>query len=346
VNDLVLPGTTVTMGNVSAAANSPSSGPNFSSVPPPMSPSDPQSQDTPPAAPPPVAADPGPGTFEDLHKKCKEIFPVPFEGAKLLINKGLSNHFQISHTFLMSTLQPSGYRFGCTYVGTKQFGPMEVFPILIGDVDANGNMNANIIHQFTRNLRCKFVSQIQNGNWAATQIMTEYKGRDWTGVVTSGNLDIINESGVMVGQYLKNITRNLCMGSELLYQYGKTVPGSEICIFTLAGRYTGINYQFSGNITPAAAGLHMCYHQKVNEALSVGVELEGSLRTQECTTTIGYQIELPNANLSFRGQLDSNWCVGSVLEKRLPPLPFTLALSAFANHVKSTYRFGIGLIVG
>jgi len=333
------------MGNVYAAnVSPPTTGPSISPVPPPMGPSAPKDAPTPEAAPAP--ADKGPGTFEELHKKCKEIFPVPFEGAKLLINKGLSNHFQISHTFTMSTLQHSGYRFGCTYVGTKQFGPMEVFPILIGDIDANGNMNANIIHQLTKNLRCKFVSQIQNGNWAATQLMTEYRGSDWTGVVTSGNLDLINESGVLVGQYLKNVTSRLCMGSELLYQYGRTVPGNEICIFTLAGRYAGDNWQFSGNITPAAAGLHMCYHQKVNEVLSVGVELEGSLRTQECTTTIGYQIELPTANLTFRGQLDSNWCVGSVLEKRLPPLPFSLALSAFANHVKSTYRFGIGLIVG
>ena len=55
-----------------------------------------------------------------------DVFPSPFEGAKLLVNKGLSNHFQISHTLTMSTLQPSGYKFGCTYVGTKQYSPSEV----------------------------------------------------------------------------------------------------------------------------------------------------------------------------------------------------------------------------
>ena len=55
-----------------------------------------------------------------------DIFPVPFEGAKLLVNKGLSNHFQVSHSLAMSTLQPSGYKFGCTYVGTTQAGPGEV----------------------------------------------------------------------------------------------------------------------------------------------------------------------------------------------------------------------------
>ena len=51
---------------------------------------------------------------------------MAFEGAKIIINKGLSNHFNISHTLAMSNLQPSGYRFGCTYVGNKQYGPSEV----------------------------------------------------------------------------------------------------------------------------------------------------------------------------------------------------------------------------
>jgi len=50
-------------------------------------------------------------------------------------------------------------------------------------------------------------------------------------------------------------------------------------------------------------GVHLCYHQRANEALQIGVELEGSLRTQECTATIGYQLELPKANMTFRGTL-------------------------------------------
>lgn len=55
-----------------------------------------------------------------------DIFPQVFEGGKLIVSKGLSSHFQISHTVSLATFQPSGYRFGCTYVGTKQFSPQEV----------------------------------------------------------------------------------------------------------------------------------------------------------------------------------------------------------------------------
>lgn len=48
------------------------------------------------------------------------------EGVRLVVNKGLSNHFQVSHTITLSTLGESGYRFGSTYVGSKQTGPAEV----------------------------------------------------------------------------------------------------------------------------------------------------------------------------------------------------------------------------
>ena len=48
-----------------------------------------------PPPPQPPTDDKNPGTVEDLHAKCKEIFPMAFEGCKLLVNKGLSNNFQV-----------------------------------------------------------------------------------------------------------------------------------------------------------------------------------------------------------------------------------------------------------
>ena len=46
------------------------------------------------------------------------------------------------------------------------------------------------------------------------------------------------------------------------------------------------------------------------------------------------------------GQIDSNWCVSAVFEKKLPPLPFTFAVSGHADHVKSSYKFGLGVFIG
>ena len=62
-----------------------------------------------PAAPA-VEVDKNPGSMEDLHKKCKDVFPMAFEGYKFLVNKGLSQHFQVSHTLTLSNPAPSGYR--------------------------------------------------------------------------------------------------------------------------------------------------------------------------------------------------------------------------------------------
>lgn len=46
------------------------------------------------------------------------------------------------------------------------------------------------------------------------------------------------------------------------------------------------------------------------------------------------------------GVVDSNWCVGAVLEKKMPPLPVTLALGAFLNHWRNRFHCGFGVTVG
>lgn len=46
------------------------------------------------------------------------------------------------------------------------------------------------------------------------------------------------------------------------------------------------------------------------------------------------------------GLVDSNWCVGAVLEKKLPPLPVTLALGAFLNHWRNRFHCGFSITVG
>lgn len=93
-----------------------------------------------------------------------DVFPTCFEGARVMLTRGLSNHFQISHTINMSSVTPSGYRFGATYVGTKQISPSEAYPILLGDIDPSGNLNATIIHQIHSKVQAKFGAQVNNPN--------------------------------------------------------------------------------------------------------------------------------------------------------------------------------------
>ncbi|XP_004523968.1 mitochondrial import receptor subunit TOM40 homolog 1 [Ceratitis capitata] len=285
-----------------------------------------------------------PGTVEELHKKCKDVQAMTFEGAKVMLNKGLSNHFQVSHTLNLCTAQPSGYRFGATYVGTKQFGPSEAFPVLLGDIDPSGNLNANVIHQFSPRIRCKFASQVQDSKLTAAQLTTDYRGEDYTASLTVGNPNIFNNSGVFVGHYLQSITDRIALGAELAYQYGPNVPGGQIAVVSAVGRYSEGNSLWSGTLGPG--GIHLCYYQKASDQLQMGVEVETSLRMQESVATFAYQVDLPKADLIYRGSLDTNWNVCGVLEKRLQPLPFSFALSGRINHTKNQFRLGCGLIIG
>lgn len=78
---------------------------------------------------------------------------------EIKIHKTL-NYQQMSHTLTMSSMQ-NGYKLGATYIGTKQISPTEAFPVVLGDVDPAGNVNFNLIHQLTQDVRVKVAAQVR-----------------------------------------------------------------------------------------------------------------------------------------------------------------------------------------
>ncbi|KAL0108436.1 hypothetical protein PUN28_015171 [Cardiocondyla obscurior] len=233
------------------------------------------------------------------------------------------------------------FRFGATYVGTKQISPTEAYPILLGDIDPSGNLNANILQQFGLRLRGKLAAQVQRSKFTAVQMTADYQGDTYTCSLTLGNPDFLNFSGVLISHYLQSLTPSLAVGGELAYQFGH---GTDIALASLAGRYKIGDSTISATISPTA--YHFCFHQKASQQLQVGVELDINSSLQESTATLAYQVDLPKADLVFKGSVDTTWTVGAVLEKRLQPLPFTFALSGMINHNKRQFRLGCGLIIG
>ncbi|XP_036393834.1 mitochondrial import receptor subunit TOM40 homolog [Megalops cyprinoides] len=308
---------------------------------PPVSPPSPSSATGASASSETESSLPNPGTFEECHRKCKEVFPMQMEGVKLVVNKGLSNHFQVNHTITLSTLGDSGYRFGTTYVGSKQTGPTESFPVMVGDMDNNGSLNAQVIHQLTSRVRSKVAFQTQQHKFVNWQCDAEYRGQDFTATLTLGNPDILVGSGIVVAHYLQSITPSLALGGELVYHCR---PGEEGTVTSLVGRYTGNNY--IATLTVGGAGAHASYYHKANDQLQVGVEFEASTRMQDTSVSFGYQVDLPKTNLLFKGSVDSNWVVGATLEKKLVPLPLSLTLGAFLNHRKNKFQCGLGATIG
>uniref|UniRef100_A0A8D3BMJ2 Translocase of outer mitochondrial membrane 40 homolog, like n=1 Tax=Scophthalmus maximus TaxID=52904 RepID=A0A8D3BMJ2_SCOMX len=267
---------------------------------------------------------PNPGAFDECHRKCKEVFPMQMEGVRVVVNKGLSNHFQVNHTVLLSTTGDSTYRFGATYVGSKQTGPAELFPVIVGDMDNSGSLNAQIIHQITNRIRSKVAFQTQQNKFVNWQGDAEIRGEDYTATVTLGNPDVLVGSGIVVTHYLQ--------------------PGEEGAVMSLVGRYTGNNY--IATLTLGSAGAHASYYHKANDQLQVGVEFEASTRMQDTSVSFGYQLDVPKANLLFKGSVDSNWIVGATLEKKLLPLPLSLVLCSFLNHRKNKFQCGFGVTIG
>lgn len=300
--------------------------------------------EVPQEAPPTTDGSKHPGVMEDLHKRTKDVFPTNFEGIKFMVNKGLSSHFQVSHSLTLSAVTPSSYRFGATYVGTNQTGPNEAFPILLGDIDPSGNMNANIIHQLGSRLRLKFAGQITKNQLSASQYQADYKGDQYSASVTVANPDIANDAGLFVGQYLQSITSQISLGAEFVCQFSPQIPGKQLSFLSLAGRYNADDNAFSATLGSHA--VHLCYYQKASEQLQLGCELDTNFRNGESVASIGYQIDLPKIDLVFRGMVDSNWSVGAVLEKKMPPLPFTLSLSGILSHSTQNFRLGFGFVIG
>ncbi|XP_064257683.1 mitochondrial import receptor subunit TOM40B isoform X2 [Passer domesticus] len=285
-----------------------------------------------------------PGSFDELHRLCKEVFPPQMEGVKLIVTKTLSSHFQVTHTVHMSTLGPSGYRFNATFLGDRQLGA-EVFPTLLGDMDSCGSLNAQAVQLLGERLRAKAVFQVSRGRHQAKfvtwQFDGEYRGEDCTATLTLGNPDLLGGSVIVVAHFLQSVTARLVLGGELVYHRR---PGEEGAILTLAGKYSAPHWVTTLNV--GYGGAHASYYHRANEQVQVGVELEANTRLQESSFAFGYQLSLPRANVVFRGLLDSNWSVGGVLEKKLPPLPVTLALGAFLNHWRSRFHCGFSVTVG
>lgn len=107
--------------------------------------------------------------------------------------------------------------------------------------------------------------------------------------------------GVLIGHYLQRVSRNLDLGTELIMQYGKSVPNGHMAFYSLGWRYFGKQWQLSGTLNPLGS-LHLCYHHQSTSPIQFGVELESNIRTMESQCTFGYQVDLNKANMTFRGK--------------------------------------------
>lgn len=287
----------------------------------------------------------GPLLFEDLHRKIKEIQPMVFDGIRLSLNRPLSPHFQLSHSIYMGMMN-SSYKFGANYMGTKQVSPSESYPVMASDLQCDGAMNFNFIHQLSDRVKAKLVGSFSRpAGCTGSQATLDYKGDNFTTSVTAANVDLVKNSGIFVGQLLHQFNKSVSIGPELVVQYAQQdVSLRMISQLSLGGRYTADKYHVDATLS--SSGAHLSYCHKAQENLELGVELMTDSSVKQSNAGFYYQYALTKAHTTFKGSIDTAWNVGAVLEKRFFPLPVVLALSAVLNHPKNSTTVGVGLTIG
>lgn len=301
-----------------------------------------------------------PGTFEDLHKKFDNLEVKNFEGARLVVKKILSKHFDATHTLLLNpkaeTLYKTlnhkkevdrehGYKFGVSYTGLKKVNSEERYPVISGDIKPNGDLNASFVHTIGCRLRVKLSTQIKQNKYEKLKTSMEYRSDDFTFTATLIDPSILKQEGLLLLQYLQSITTRIALGVEIASKMtSNSLEGNQA---NLAGAFRYSSGFRTLTTTVGQAGLRVCYHHRQSHDLQMGVELQFNFVTKENKAKILYQLNPPAVDWNFRGFFDSKGVIGGVFEKKLYPLPeASLLLSALMDHNKQDVSVGFGLNIG
>lgn len=298
-----------------------------------------------PEPPPRPTSESGPLLYEDIHRKVKDLQPMIFDGLRLALSRPLSPHLQLSHSITMGMMN-SSYKFGANYMGTKQVSPIESYPVMASEIQCDGQMNANFLHLINPRVKARLVGSFARNQCTGTQASLDYKGDNFTTTLTAANIDLIKNSGIVVGHLLHQFSKAISIGPELVVQYGPQANSSLRIMsqLSIGGRFTADKYLVDATVS--AGGAHLSYHQKSNDNLHFGAELLTDSSVSQTNAAFYYQYDLAKSHTIFRGSIDTAWNVGAVLEKRFHPLPVTLLMSAVLNHPKNSTTVGLGLTVG
>jgi len=293
-----------------------------------------------------------PGFHDDLTRKIRDLFPTPFDGAKVVLNKMMSSRFQLSHAVNIcdagspttspvqhAAATPSApYLFQATSVGKAAYE--EMTPVFMAEVDNSGSLNGQIIRYLNQRVRCKAVVQTQCSKWLMSQGGVDYRGNSYTASLSILNPDVVSLTGVLSGNFLKRITPSLILGSDLTLF---NAQGQLRSVTGLMGRYKGANWEACASVN--STGFQTGFYRDCSSTTKVGVEWECSLAQTDSNVTFGYKIDLlESANFIVKGSIDTTGTVSAIYEKRIFPL--TLSLSGSINHWRGSNRFGFGISFG
>ncbi|XP_023160599.2 mitochondrial import receptor subunit TOM40 homolog 1-like [Drosophila hydei] len=287
-----------------------------------------------------------PGTVAELHRRCHDMMPQTFDGFRLNVSRALGNYLTVGHSLHAGNRpQTIDCQFNCSYQGDQVHELSgESYPLLIGEMDARGNITANLMHFITPCWRTKLTATILDSVVQNSRLFIDYFGEDYTCTCVLSNIDVMQSMGVFVASYLQQVTAQLALGVDVIYQREDIVPGGQAALVSAVARYQQDNRQWSAMLSLHA--LELCYTQIYGESLGASVQLQANILKRQAISRLCYHCHMPRVGFSFRGGIDTRGVISAVCEKRLDPLPILLQISGKMNHFSSRFRFGLGLILG
>ena len=164
---------------------------------------------------------------------------------------------------------------------------------------------------------------------------------DYSGLDYSINLRGLNPSpteltGLFMTSYLQSVTKNLALGTELVYQRSNKQELANAPAFSSSymAKYTGASKNWAATINMQPMGVYQAtYWQKINEKVDAAADwtvitMPGK---REGVATLGVKYDLRMA--TFRAQVDSTGKVSALLEQRFAPT-FQFLISGEIDHLK------------
>ncbi|KAG2588006.1 mitochondrial import receptor subunit TOM40-1-like [Panicum virgatum] len=280
---------------------------------------------------------PCPVPYEEIQREAfMALKPDTFEGMRFDFTKMISQHFALSHSVNMGSVEvpaqgndvikipTSNYEFGANFINEKM--------MLMGRVSHEGRENIRVKFDLTENLSVKINAQLTSEpHYSQGMFNFDYKGKDFRTQIQLGN------NAFYGANYIQSVTKNLSLGTEAFWLGQQRKSGVGV-----VARYDTKKWVATGQI--ATTGMvALSYVQKVSEKVSLASDFMYNQMTKDVTASLGYDYILRQCRL--RGKLDTNGVISALLEERLTP-GVTFQLSAEIDHWKKDYKFGFGMAVG
>ncbi|KAF8724223.1 hypothetical protein HU200_021244 [Digitaria exilis] len=207
--------------------------------------------------------------------------PDLFEGMRFDFTKMINQHFSLSHSVYMGSVDvpsqgnevikipTSNYEFGANFINQRM--------MLMGRVSHEGRENIRVKFDLTENLSVKINAQLTSEpHYSQGMFNFDYKGKDFRTQIQVGN------NAFYGANYIQSVTKNLSLGTEAFWLGQQRKSGVGV-----VARYDTKKMVATGQI--ATTGMvALSYVQKVSEKVSLASDFMYNQMTKDVTASFGY----------------------------------------------------------